>query len=81
MSNLYPRSGNKTDLTIFMVRIVHAIATGTQICLPSLICSSIIQFRIQPGHGDIPFGYLLNVLATYMLVAMPVGEAPIQHLI
>ncbi|MGV7988825.1 hypothetical protein PJP10_31115, partial [Mycobacterium kansasii] len=38
VSNLYPWSGNKTDLTTFMVRIVHAIATGTQICLPSLIC-------------------------------------------
>ncbi|MGV7343170.1 hypothetical protein PJI17_31215, partial [Mycobacterium kansasii] len=81
MSNLYPRSGNKTDLTAFMVRIVHAIATGTQICLPSLICHFLLQFRLHPGHSDIPFSYLMIVLATHMLVDMPVDEEPIHHLI
>jgi hypothetical protein len=64
-----------------MVRILYSIISGANVYLPSLICSSIIQFRSQPGHGDIPFGYLLNVLATDMLVAVPVGDAPIQHLI
>ncbi|MGV8048443.1 hypothetical protein PJP07_30035, partial [Mycobacterium kansasii] len=81
VSSLYPRSGNKQDLTTFMVSIVHAIATGTQICLPSLICHFLIHFHVQPGHSHIPFAYLMTVLATHMLIDMPVGEAPIRLLI
>ena len=80
ISNLYPRSGNKTELTAFMVRVVHSIASGTQICLPSLICFYIIQFRLQPGHGDIPFAFLLTALASFMLVDTPLNERPIHHL-
>lgn len=76
VSNLYPRSGNKTDLTAFMVRIIHAIATGTQICLSSLICHFLLQFRLHPGHSDILFGYLMTMLATHMLVDMPVMRHP-----
>ncbi|MGV7343469.1 hypothetical protein PJI17_32745, partial [Mycobacterium kansasii] len=35
----------------------------------------------HPSHSDIPFGYFMTVLATHMLVDMPVNEAPIHHLI
>lgn len=61
ISNLYPRSGNKTKLIAFMVCVLHSIISGIKIYLPSLICHSIIQSRLHLGHSDIPFTYLMIV--------------------
>ncbi|MGV7343217.1 hypothetical protein PJI17_31455, partial [Mycobacterium kansasii] len=36
---------------------------------------------LHPSYSDVPFAYLMIVLATHMLVVIPVGEAPIHHLI
>ena len=68
--NVYPRSGNRTELTAYMVSILSKVVTRTSICLQSLICHTIIKFHSSMVQKNaIHFGYFMT--ASHFLLASP----------
>lgn len=77
--NVYPRGGNRTELTPYMVNLLSKVVTRTPICLPSIICHTIIKFHNNPTQKNaIPFGFLMTQLALSFGLQVPHGENPIS---
>ena len=76
--NVYPRAGNRTELTAYMVNILFNIVNGNRMCLPSLICRHIIRNATPRSKaGSLIFGCLMSALALSIGVNAP-DENPIQ---
>ena len=77
--NVYPRKGNRTELTAYMVNVLSKVVTGVQMCLPSLICRTIVRFHLSTASKPaIPFGFLLSQIARSLGILRP-NEPPIFH--
>ncbi|XXG89486.1 hypothetical protein AAC387_Pa12g1467 [Persea americana] len=77
--NVYPRKGNRTELTAYMVNILHKVITGVPICLPSLICRTIVRFHLSNATKTAaPFGFLMTQLARSYGVPRPT-DTPLSH--
>lgn len=61
---LYPRKGNRTNLTPLMVQILYLVALRISTCLRSLICFHTCHFANRPGHCAYSFASLMTYIAT-----------------
>lgn len=61
--NLYPRRGNRSNLTPHMANVLYLVATRVPACLPSLICGTIVNSWHGPGRNACSFGSLLTNIA------------------
>lgn len=74
--NVYPRKGNQTELTAYMENILVNAVSGHCMCLPSIICRTIIHFSLaQTKKGSAPFGCLMTALALSLNIPIP-NEKP-----
>eukprot|EP00268_Persea_americana_P032863 TRINITY_DN32491_c0_g1_i3.p1 TRINITY_DN32491_c0_g1~~TRINITY_DN32491_c0_g1_i3.p1 ORF type:complete len:289 (-),score=57.56 TRINITY_DN32491_c0_g1_i3:424-1290(-) len=79
--NVYPRRGNRSDLTPYMANVLYHVATGVKLCLPSLIVGSIVRFWFSPGRPTTacPFGTLITAIAKSCGIPLPAIEKPEFH--
>ena len=62
-----------------MVNVLHKVITGVPMCLPSLICGTIVRFHISNATKTAaPFGFLMTQLARSYGVPHP-NEMPLFH--
>lgn len=76
--NVYPRKGNRGDLTPLMINTLIAVDAKQNIYLTSIICRTIIDHWSCKGHSAAPFGYLMSELAKKLGVPIP-DEETVHH--
>ncbi|XP_058108228.1 uncharacterized protein LOC131251495 isoform X2 [Magnolia sinica] len=63
VSNVYPRLGNRSELTPFMAETLYRVGIHQPMCLPSLIMRQIIYVLTSSHSLALPFGNLICKLA------------------
>lgn len=60
-----------------MVNVLHQVAQGVNICLPTLITRTIAGFADSPGRNALSFGYLMTEIAKAYGVHFLASKKPI----
>ena len=61
--NVYPRAGNHTELTPYMVEVLYRVGKQEMVCLPSIVLTQMLKPISTSRPLNLPFGRLACQLA------------------